>query len=878
MRLSDCPSRIELELFAVGDLGTKEACGISDHIAVCPTCRNQLGELEQNAHGAVRALLTTCKQPMEFASSQSGFFDWIARRSVSLRLRSSLPQFIDGYRLDGCLGIGGTGVVFQAWHLQSCVPVAIKVLRTGQSAQAVKRFEREARIASSVDHLNVVKLLSTTMTQFGKPALVMEYFPSVDLRATIDQHGPLTVAQTATIGSAISRGVAHLHSLQILHRDVKPRNTLLTECGQVKLVDFGIAVTDSDDSLVSQETLITVEGQLLGTVGFTSPQVLYAGHSTQTDVFSICATLYYLLTGARIYSQCDRLEEYLTLASTQSVQPIAEFRNETSHPLYDLIEGVVNRQKNDYSAEELATFLDQFVQVDCLHALVDALDFDPPTTLQVHEVVKALSFPESTTSTQTALLMPKKMGWMTICVIVSILLGTIWYFGLQRNARVIGGSSFPQETLDEIIAITHQELSTDESLVATQLTLYNVSIRVLEAELQRSDSLKVKETLLDVYHNRGILEAQVGTQSQSIAYFRQELELAESLLVRYPDNVHYAAKQTIALGALAVMHLNSRDYSTAEHELQQCLHLERRVLALDRLAEQVARNHCVTYLNLSHLYLETERPERARQILQDAWSYLEGNWESNDPVIARERNLLRLNSHWAYAQQGNYVQAIAELEACVQGWELLLETSSDPNAIRMRLVEALREGADTYFAAGDTQSSANALRRANSIAAQVTPVTPNNKFHQAVASESSLNLAMLATQHPAQMPDVDVSSLVAESQKVFRELYEAEPSEAWVNQLKRTYICQAAAVREVDLEQAIEQLEFMGQLPDATFSPQLWRDFAREYSLCAIAANQISHAELTRRLDLLWKRNQRLFGPLEHATEIGLTSTLPPTP
>ncbi len=113
----------------------------------------------------------------------------------------------------------------------------------------------------------------------------------------------------------------------------------------------------------------------------------------------------------------------------------------------------------------------------------------------------------------------------------------------------------------------------------------------------------------------------------------------------------------------------------------------------------------------------------------------------------------------------------------------------------MRLTETLREGADTYLAAGDAEASAHALRRANSMAAQVTSQTPNNKFHRAVAGESSLNMAMLATQHPTQMSDVDVPTLVAESQKVFRELYEAEPIDSWINQLKRSSVCEAAAVR-----------------------------------------------------------------------------------
>ncbi len=129
------------------------------------------------------------------------------------------------------------------------------------------------------------------------------------------------------------------------------------------------------------------------------------------------------------------------------------------------------------------------------------------------------------------------------------------------------------------------------------------------------------------------------------------------------------------------MQLSMQNLPAAERDLRNCLELEKRVLAVDRRFAPVDKNHCTTHLNLSHLYLETNRPELALQVLQDAWSYLDENWESDDAAVAQERNLLRLNRHLAHARMGNFVQAIPELEACVQEWESLLKTASDPNSV-----------------------------------------------------------------------------------------------------------------------------------------------------------------------------------------------------
>jgi hypothetical protein len=198
----------------------------------------------------------------------------------------------DRYEIGEVIGRGGMGEVRHGRDLRLDRDVAVKFLRADLAAQpeARQRFEDEARNAARLTHPNVV-LVFDSGEHDGMPYLVMERLPGRTLKDEVGE-GPLPTARATWIARDILAGLAAAHALGIVHRDVSPRNILLTETGRAKLADFGIAKALEDPS-------VTVVGQVLGTPAYVAPERMRGEPATPAaDVYGVGATLYEALAGA----------------------------------------------------------------------------------------------------------------------------------------------------------------------------------------------------------------------------------------------------------------------------------------------------------------------------------------------------------------------------------------------------------------------------------------------------------------------------------------------------------------------------------------------------------------------------------------------------
>ncbi|HEY2909087.1 MAG TPA: serine/threonine-protein kinase, partial [Gemmataceae bacterium] len=208
------------------------------------------------------------------------------------------PSEVGGYRLLRFLGSGGMGAVYEA-ESAGGQHVAVKLLssRLAASPASVERFRQEGRLASQLSHPRCVFVLAAD-TEAGRPYIVMELMPGRTLKDLVDKTGPLPPHDAiAHILDAID-GLAEAHRLGVLHRDIKPSNCFLTADDRVKVGDFGLA-----KSLAAEDDRhITHTGAFLGTVLFASPeQIRGEPLDYGSDVYAICATLYYLLQGEAPY-------------------------------------------------------------------------------------------------------------------------------------------------------------------------------------------------------------------------------------------------------------------------------------------------------------------------------------------------------------------------------------------------------------------------------------------------------------------------------------------------------------------------------------------------------------------------------------------------
>jgi serine/threonine protein kinase len=205
------------------------------------------------------------------------------------------------YRILRPLGRGGMGVVYLAEHRELDRRVAIKVLVGQHASEAgvLERFLREARSAAALDHPNIVRLYDVCHTQ-GAHFLVMEYVDGNDLQALLETTGRLHYAQAAGYISQAAAGLRHAHGRGFVHRDIKPANLILAKNGTLKVLDMGLArsLVNPRDELTGQ-----LDDTIIGTADFISPEQALAGPvDARSDIYSLGATLYALVTGQPPYS------------------------------------------------------------------------------------------------------------------------------------------------------------------------------------------------------------------------------------------------------------------------------------------------------------------------------------------------------------------------------------------------------------------------------------------------------------------------------------------------------------------------------------------------------------------------------------------------
>ncbi len=208
-------------------------------------------------------------------------------------LPDDVPEQIGGYRLLRAIGAGGMGTVHEAEHVATGRRVAVKLISSGfaGSEEAVERFRREGRLAGALIHERCV-LVFAADEEAGRPYIVMELMPGTTLENLVEAHGPMPVEMAVTRMLDVIDGLQEAHQLGLVHRDVKPSNCFVDADDRIKVGDFGLA-----KSLV-QDGKLTRPGAFLGTPFFAAPeQIKGEPIDHQADVYSVAATLYYLLTG-----------------------------------------------------------------------------------------------------------------------------------------------------------------------------------------------------------------------------------------------------------------------------------------------------------------------------------------------------------------------------------------------------------------------------------------------------------------------------------------------------------------------------------------------------------------------------------------------------
>ncbi|MBJ6760226.1 protein kinase [Myxococcaceae bacterium JPH2] len=195
------------------------------------------------------------------------------------------------YRLERELGRGGMATVYLATDLRLSRPVAVKRMHPGGDGRRAERFRREAELAASLKHPNVLEVHDYGEDAAHGPYLVCEWVQGQHLRALAESLAPVPVEAALVLAWELSRALGAAHARDIVHRDVKPENVLVAEGGPLKLADFGIA------ALADQERL-TSTGGITGSLPYMAPERIDTGaFSPASDVYAVGVILFELCAG-----------------------------------------------------------------------------------------------------------------------------------------------------------------------------------------------------------------------------------------------------------------------------------------------------------------------------------------------------------------------------------------------------------------------------------------------------------------------------------------------------------------------------------------------------------------------------------------------------
>ncbi|MFC1628862.1 protein kinase [Gemmatimonadota bacterium] len=248
-------------------------------------------------------------------------------------------QQIGHYKILEKLGAGGMGEVWLAEDIRLDRKVALKFLPhfASQDENEKARFIQEAKAAARLSHANIAQIYEID-EEDGRLYIVMEYVSGGSLRDLLDEAKgkSLPLEKVLTWVQQTAEGLAEAHSQGIIHRDIKPDNLMLTEKGQVKITDFGLARLET-------ATRLTASGTTLGTVNYMSPELITGKDvDHRSDLFSLGATVFELLTDQQVFAGQDANSTYYAILNSP-IDPLPRYRSDLLAGVEQLVSKLLER-------------------------------------------------------------------------------------------------------------------------------------------------------------------------------------------------------------------------------------------------------------------------------------------------------------------------------------------------------------------------------------------------------------------------------------------------------------------------------------------------------------------------------------------------------
>ncbi|TET34219.1 MAG: hypothetical protein E3J72_14760, partial [Planctomycetota bacterium] len=306
-----CPDYEELlQAYLDSELNDDEHAFVSEHVNNCSDCQETISELLAISNLARRAL-GSLGEPEAFraelmekiggAPEPKAEEEVVEVKKVSKKRgkKSLIGHTLGGYRIEALIGKGAMGAVYKATQLSMSRHVALKVLppKLARDASFIERFKREARAAGELNHANVIRVYDVGLAN-GLYFFSMEFVDGQTVAERIMREGTYDVEEALDVVSQIAMALEHAARLGVIHRDIKPENIMIDTEGHAKLADLGLA---KRFGIHEGDAALTQEGTVMGTPHYMSPEQALdsANLDSRTDIFSLGATLFTMLTGEK---------------------------------------------------------------------------------------------------------------------------------------------------------------------------------------------------------------------------------------------------------------------------------------------------------------------------------------------------------------------------------------------------------------------------------------------------------------------------------------------------------------------------------------------------------------------------------------------------
>ena len=367
---AECPDAAQLRRFWNGSLPAAEEVLASAHVDTCSKCQSALEQFDATTDD-LRELISREEfpEPDDFRSD----LESLKRARIDSSLASAgtahdLDHWLDnalsgasGYQVDtfkllDCIGRGGMGIVFLAEDTQLERRVAVKFMAPGLLADptAAERFQREARAAASINHLNVVTIHAVG-THRRLPYLVMEWISGESLAQRLKK-GRLPHSEIVLVAKHVANALVAAHDAGVHHRDIKPANILLQSGTNIaKVSDFGLARTIHGNS-------ITQTGLFLGTPEYIAPEQVdtrFGRVDHRSDLFSFGSVLYAMCTGRAPFTVSSPIGTINNVCHG-ACEPIFDIAPDTPRWIIELTEQLLQKNADDriQSAQAIVDFLE----------------------------------------------------------------------------------------------------------------------------------------------------------------------------------------------------------------------------------------------------------------------------------------------------------------------------------------------------------------------------------------------------------------------------------------------------------------------------------------------------------------------------------------